>query len=1336
MRADLPAISVAIATCVSLLGAATMSRARAGTPEVRIATESLLDARAIVPPNVLLSLSIDRITVGAAYRSGSAARYNRTLAYDGYFNPLKCYAYAPAPSAYFEISDSVVATNLHECDGTTFSGNFMNWASMSTIDLLRYGLTGGDRVTPESTTLTILQRAMLPTDFFSDPALFPSRTISSSAGGNVSAPAKVTPFSQATIKLVSCENKIIIAEAATPITTCSLPLTSRGRPVAGNLAGEYLLRVKVCDAAEGPGRTDLCEKYGDNYKPVGILQRNADKMRVGLMSYLADGGDTNRYGGVLRAPIKYLGPRKFDGAGFNETSNDLPEWDSATGILYANPDNPAARDSSTVKSGLINYINQFGRTGTYRYYDPVSELFYEGLRYLQGKQPTADATGNMSEAMKDGYPVITTWNDPVLAACQRNQIALIADASTNYDFYVPGNTRTDMLDASRPVDAAVANKTPAVNARQWTRKLGELEADASIRAGNPPLRSNPNPPVQTNPVFNWIAPNLDDGLTGNLLYGSFYVSGLAYWANTNDIRVDKPVRVKTFMIDLDEGGNGQIDYAARMPSMPRESQLFLAAKYGSFDDVSGEASAHPFVSLASDGVTKIRNSNLAWDANRDGLPDNYFLASQPGALVKALRKLTPGVPGFSSMTLAAPAVATTRLIPAESFLYQAGFRAPQWTGSLKKLKISAAAATNSASALRLATAAEWDAGSLLTNEPAVPGNPTPTTRKIFTAKRGADNSLQTIAFAWPDLSVDQQAILNKSALDAATDNLGTKRVDYLRGVRTDEAGQPAGVMRHRLSLLGDIINSNVVHVGAPTQGLQGTSYKLFHERHKDRSPTLYVGANDGMLHAFDAASGIEKFAYIPKLLLPQLSQLTSPDYAHRPFVDGQIAVSEALVRTHWKTVLASGFGGGAQGVFALDITDPADFTNGGVLFEFSDADDAAIGNLMGPPVIAKFKTAVNNGVPAYTYFVVVPSGLNNYKIDGATPATATAALFLLSLDKPAAEAWTLGVNYYKIALPVLNPAQQNGVSPPALAVGADGAVRYAYLGDLQGNLWRLDFTGLPPWSSARGSLPDQPLFSAVDAQNPARPQAITMQPKIIFAPGGGYVVLFGTGKFYELADLAPGNFIGQSFYAIYDSTVDTYRVASRSELKQRFLTLNAPGDRYTIIGNEFMYAPTPGFESLAQKGWYLDFINGSTTGERAVASPVVVDGQLYFNTIVPGSDPCNAGSGRAYSMDALYGTSGNTTTAYATSVGLLSAPVVFQMGASTPGHRNAIGKRVASKNLRVLHVGAGAGGETPQSVAAAAGNSVQVDMPAGRFSWREIVNWQEMRAAAMRSVAP
>ncbi len=1291
--------------------------AHAGTPEVRIATEALFDNTAVVPPNLLLSLSIDKYTVGAVYRT---LNYDSSKEYQGYFNPLKCYSYSTT-NRYFEIASAVTDSNLHECDGSTFSGNFMNWASMSTIDLLRYGLTGGDRV-DDTASLTTLQRAYLPYDFIKNASWFPERNFgSANTGGSTNLPSKVTPFTQSNIKLVSCNNKIIIADSGTSINSCAAP-----NAASGGAAAEYLLVVKVCDAVEGPERTALCQKFGTNYKPVGTLQRNADKMRVGLMTYLASTNEDNRYGGVLRSPMKFLGPKKFDGTGYSESANDKQEWDDSTGILKTNPDSASASDTggTTARSGLINYVNQFGRSGNYRSHDPVSELFYEGIRYLQGKQPTSDAMSSITDAMKDNYPAISTWTDPVIASCQRNQIAVVADAFTNYDFYVPGSPRTIWHDSTRMGEAAVANQTPTLNAYSWTKTLGEMEADKSTpRVGNP----NKDPDLA----------GLEDRQTGVLKYGSYYISGLAYWANTNNIRVDKPVRVKTFMIDLDQDGNGLVDNTNRQPDRPRKSQLYLAAKYGGFDDVSGEAPANPFVSLAADGVTKVRSSSLAWDANRDGIPDNYFLASQPGTLVKALKKISPGIAAFSSMSLSAPAVDSTRLEPDSSFLYQAGFRAPQWIGNLKKMKISAAEPTNAASNLNLATTPEWEAGNLLTDTDSTAASPNPASRNIYTAKLELDSSwlkssLKLIEFKWDKLNANQQALLNTSPIDGSSDSLGEKRLNYLRGVRTDELGNPSGFLRYRISLLGDIINSNVVLVGAPSRAIQGAEYKTFYDAKVSRKPTVYVGANDGMLHAFDAADGSETFAYIPQLLLSKLNQLTSPEYVHRPYLDGQIAVTEAMVGSNWKTVLAAGFGGGAKGVFALDVSDPANFsTGGGVLFEFSNADDADMGNLMGAPAIAKFKTGVNaNGIAEYKYYVVVPSGLNNYSSDSTTAASG--ALFLLSLDKAANAAWSLGVNYYKIVLSNLNSSAQYGVSPPALAIGADGAVQFAYLGDLQGKLWRLNFKGSPPWSSALGTNSSTPLFSAVDGGNPAVAQPITMQPKIVFAPGGGYVVLFGTGKFVEKADLVPGNFKKQSFYAIYDSTADGYQVSSRNDLKQRSLSLNNLENAYTITGEKFIYTATPGFESLTKKGWYFDFVDSNVTGERAVANPLLVDAQLYFNTIMPGNDPCAAAGGRAYSMNALNGLSSDLT-GFSSTVGLLSAPVVFQMGNATAGHRNAVGKRTASKSMRVLNVGAGASGNTQQSIAESA--SVTVNMPAGRFSWREITNWQELRDAATTSTS-
>lgn len=1313
------------AMLLGVTGTGLLHPARAETKEVRLSAETLFDLRSAVPSNVLLNLSTDRSTVGAAYRLGSAAAYNKTVDYPGYFNPLKCYTYAAAPKAYFEISSGVTAANTHECNGSSFSGNFLNWASMSTLDLLRYGLTGGDRITPESATPTIVQRAVLPADFINNASLFPARVISSTDGGNVSAPVKVTPFNLSGIQLVSCENKLIIAEKTIPVTGCAAPTrNAKGSTVSSSQVGEYLVRVKVCDAEDGPARPDLCMKFGANYKPVGILQRNADKARFGLMSYLPE-NEWNRYGALLRSPLKFLGPKKFESPGYKEASNDRAEWDGATGILYANPDDPSARDSSTVKSGLINYINQFGRNGAYKSYAPVSEMYYESLRYLQGLQPTAAATTGITDAMKDGFPILGSWTDPIGTACQWNQVALIANANSNYDFFIPGNTRTDMLDTSRAKEAAVTNKTPELDAVFWTRKLGEMEADASGKAGNPAKNSR--------------LANLDTQLTGYLNYGSYYVSGLAYWANTNDIRLDKPVRAKTFVVDFDDGGNGDIDNATRSPSRPRESQLYLAAKYGGFDDVSGEASPNPFVALGNDGVSRVNGSTLAWDANRDGVPDNFFLASQPGTLLTALRKLGKRVSSFSSTTLSASAIASNRLIPGDTFLYQAGLRAPQWTGSLKKLRISAEDPSNVDSALQISATAEWDAGDLLTGAAGRAASPLPSARNIYTAILKADRTLATIPFSWNSLASDQQALLNKSPVDGSVDALGSRRLDYLRGVRSDELGQTNGFMRSRTSVLGDIVNSNVVFVGAPSVQIQSASYKTFYDTYKNRASTVYVGANDGMLHAFNANTGAEQFAYIPRLLLPKLTQLTRPDYEHQSYVDGQITVAEARVGSNWKTVLASGFGNGAQGVFALDVTNPDNFARGGgVLFEFSDSDDGDMGNLMGAPVIAKFRTAVVNNVPQYKYFVVVPCGLNNYKVDEVASkynAAAPGAIFLLSLDKAANEAWSLGVNYYKILLPNLKPEMQSGVAPPALAVGADGAVRYAYAGDLQGNLWRLDFTGLPPWSTALGTAARTPLFTPAEASadRSQRSQPITMQPKLVFAPGGGYVVLFGTGKFYEPADLASGNFGRQSFYAIYDSTRDADKGISRADLMQRDIASDASGTGYKVTGNDFMYVAAPGMETLVKKGWYVDFPKADKTGERAVTNPLVIDGQLYFNTLAPGNDPCGTGTGRAYSLDALTGLSGKAATGIAASVGMLGTPVVFQMGATSTGNRDGVGRRSGIKNLRVLHVGTGNPTDPSKSnVAAAGGNAQKVTIPAGRFSWREIINWQEIRAAATR----
>ena len=678
-------------------------------------------------------------------------------------------------------------------------------------------------------------------------------------------------------------------------------------------------------------------------------------------------------------------------------------------------------------------------------------------------------------------------------------------------------------------------------------------------------------------------------------------------------------------------------------------------------------------------------------------------------------------PGSSSTS--GEFVAGTKISVGDGFVYQTGFRAANWSGSLKKFKLT----LDPASAItQLDAVAQWDAGEVLTGVSGQTASPEPDARKIFTAKIEADRSVTTVEFKWNQLSDEQKTWLNISSADGKDDGLGEQRLKFLRGARNLELGRPEGIFRTRDRVLGDIVNSNPLYVGAPSTSVQGTAYQTFYDANKVRTKAVYVGANDGMLHAFGAADGKELFAYAPNAVIPGLARLTSPQYVHRPYVDGVITVAEARIGSAWKTILVSGMGGGVQGLFALDVTNPSDFKNGsGALFEFTDQDDPDMGNLAGSTSIAKFKTKSGAGTSEYKYFVVASSGFNNYKEDGPnrSDAAAPGALFLLSLDKSPQEKWQEGVNYFKFKTPIQDLGMQNGLGSPALTLGADGAVRQVYAGDLQGGLWRFDFTGSAPWPSALGTAPYQPVFIARDALGTRQP--ITVQPKIAFAPDGGYFVMFGTGKFVESGDTAAGNFRTQSFYGIVDSGKAGDRISGRSELAERTLQKISIDsvDALSISGDELASSGS----GQDKRGWYFDFLASDKTGERSVTDPLIAHGKLLFNTLIPGSDPCGSAGGRAYILDLLTGMAASSTgTGFLSQVGMMGTPILFENGPALVGDRNAVGKRVVKKKYSVFNFGTGGA----KGTAASAQDGVsETAVPAGRISWREVLNWPELREA-------
>ncbi len=612
----------------------------------------------------------------------------------------------------------------------------------------------------------------------------------------------------------------------------------------------------------------------------------------------------------------------------------------------------------------------------------------------------------------------------------------------------------------------------------------------------------------------------------------------------------------------------------------------------------------------------------------------------------------------------------------------------QATGNLYRRTIEISAD----GALSYAAQPAWDAAALLDK-----GGP----RKLFTiSPSGA-----TLPFDWDSLPPQMRSVLDQAEPGAALDGLGALRTAFLRGDRAREQGQPDGIFRKRASLMGDIVNSAPLIVGPPRATIADSSHAAYRTQFKARPVAVYAGANDGMLHGFSADTGSELFAYLPAALIPQLPALAAPAYRPRPLVDGSPGAGDAKVGGRWRTVLASGMGMGARGVFALDITDPFDMHASSLaLWEFSDADDAAMGHVREAPLIVRIVAGKGGNGAGPASYVVVPSGINNLAPDGA------GALFLLSIDKPAGSKWQEGVSYFRIDARGPGAPGANALSAPALVVGDDGSASRAYAGDLHGNLWRFDFA----------KLTAHRLFTARGPGGVLQP--IAHAPKVVHAPGGGFLVVFATGRLIEEGDLLPSSFGPQSVYAIHDGPgAAVVTVNSRAELAPRTLALSGAG--YAISGDGVAWKGPD-----RKLGWYFDFPNANKAGERAAASPVSIADALTIASLLPGAGKDGAPASRLYTIDAVSGLAHAASTANPAVTGELAQidptlPLLFADAALLKGERGATGGIAMTRRVTLVQ---------PQAAAGTPAITIDVRYRAGRMGWREVSNWQELHRAAVK----
>lgn len=425
-----------------------------------------------------------------------------------------------------------------------------------------------------------------------------------------------------------------------------------------------------------------------------------------------------------------------------------------------------------------------------------------------------------------------------------------------------------------------------------------------------------------------------------------------------------------------------------------------------------------------------------------------------------------------------------------------------------------------------------------------------------------------------------------------------KLVDYLVGNKTYEDSSSNAVPANRLfrereATLGDISQSRPNYFKKSNAEYLDAGYTAYKNNTSNRTPVVYVGANDGMLHAFNANSGDELWAFIPTPVIPDLYRLADKEYGanyHANYVNGSPVVADicisgcASTSAVWRTILVSGLNGGGRGYFALDVTDPGSPPT--LLWEFTaKANSANLGFTFGNPVVTKMTDG--------RWVVLLTSGYNN----GANASKKTDGTFVANSPAGDGVGYLYVLNAYTGAvIKTLSTGSGSSGNPSGLAkisafadnMFENNTATKVYGGDLNGTVWRFDIN--------TGSV--TAIANLTDGTNA---QKITTQPEL-GKIGDNPVVMIGTGKFLENADLT--NSPVNSIYTFKDNNQTT--PVGRGQMIAQTLTSSR-----TVNPTEVKLDNT--------YGWYLDF----PAGERVNVDPLLLSGVLLVPTLVPSSASCS-----------------------------------------------------------------------------------------------------------------
>lgn len=639
------------------------------------------------------------------------------------------------------------------------------------------------------------------------------------------------------------------------------------------------------------------------------------------------------------------------------------------------------------------------------------------------------------------------------------------------------------------------------------------------------------------------------------------------------------------------------------------------------------------------GADLPENIDDLWHAAVNGR-GTYFSATNPTSLAVGLNSTLQAITAVTS-DAAAATTSNPNVTDGDNFIFSSTFRSAEWYGDFERRQVNVSTGEPEATN-------DWDA------RPMLDAN---VSRTIYTRDTGAATGRKL--FLWANLTATEQAYFSMPyisstasptlsqfclaggiCLTAPNQTLasGSALLNFIRGDRTNEgaASDIGKYFRLRTSVFGDIVDGEAVYVKVPAFEYADSGYSTYKSANASRTPMVYVGANDGMLHAFNASAGVdgggaEVWAYVPQTLLPYLYKLADKYYPtnHQYYVDGSPTQTDVkFTDGTWHTILVGGFNAGGRGYYALDVTVPNDPK---VLWEVSNATTgfANLGYSFGRPEIAKLKDG--------TWVVLLTSGYNNvspgdgkgylYVVDAATGALIRA----IGTGVGSASAAIAGVC-------ATAPCPSGLAQIRALVDNAkyDNTVQRVYGGDLYGNVWRFDVNG-----DVGASGYDAQLLATLRGGS-GNVQSVTARPEV--GKVAGFTVVFvGTGRYLGATDLS--NSEVQSIYAIKDNLGATSLGNPRlgGTFVQQTLTEGTcpAGATFCALNSRIRTASSNGVNFATNNGWFVDLPG---TRERANTDPQLSLGTLSITTNLLNPSACTVG-GSSFINYFDYRTGGAVSTA-------------------------------------------------------------------------------------------